>query len=1430
MATYTPVRAPQAVRRNNVQSRSRLIVKPSFDHGGGGIVANQSGQYTIFDPEGNQLEQIRAGGRPGEHGIKVQSQAIHSGLPSGSYIVGPDGTRYNLTGGSGQRHEFDEGNSKPIVVSNKGAVRGGGGGSYGGDFSSGGPQTSVYTTAGGNNVVIPGGADFGSVMFNPADWYGAYGDARMAGDEAKDLYMQNIQDARNPALDLVDTDIEGIKRGINELAPIYRREGDTDAQTNMRRAGELDSFNFTRIPGFNNFNRDEVGKTNDFNASQFEEAVGRSGVDYRDRVNTVLDQLKAEAAGGFSDEFLNNVSSQIARGRGSDIAASSGVNPFSGAGSNILAMTDANTRIDRAMQAQSLIPSVAGQAQQLLQPPLELSKTTLATPTEVPLSTSDVASRVPLQPNISAGSTAMHIADTAESYQAVGAPQALASSLQNRQFNSQMQFERDKFVSSMQNSQILGQANALQGGFNADKADQVRGEQQAAFQQGLDTASTNQALGAGASVIGTIGGILASQNGGAGEGSGGPSTVGAGNAGVGDGSGVSIQTPYPVSSGGVAGSAPSVMGNDAPSIGGDSGATTIDPVTGQYSTPSVDQSTYQIPADPQVSSGGVSSGVLSAPYSPSSSPTYGPTGLSGSDAGGYSSSPSISTPSVSYSPPSDTDIGGFEPDSGDYADIGMTSFKSADVMRVGDKQVSASDYSDTVRAAGSAFGKPSLSGTSNNFLPATGTDSQGRPAPSESNPANITPDTGLKGAYKEVSSALADVGLDASMLATGVQVIAGWKSLPPAQRLAAVGQIGVTALKNKGLLNPNEAKTVEAVGAALAAIANPDSSGSDRSAQSGSLLANLGMRTFTGSVVAPTTVRGQAVMGSYKDGTKSVFKLADGTAVHQDALQAGLDTKAALGAYQVLVGTASDEKKAAALSAAGVSPIMANRLIKNVKEGNPLAALSLFNSAVPWEHQTEIQKSATIMQTAGTVHGAVAGALPSNYKNKSNSGDKILKGLSVNNGGSYSTDVAGQNVTVDSSGVNVNTNIAGQDVSFNQTGLVINGSAGGHDVKVNPVSMQGSVDFYGVPVSLNPSKAPISGPVQGASVSDNKGSGVSIGPKGASAHTTASVGGNAHVGVSASVSPSGSFSAAPTAQIGNSAGSAAGAQVGSAAGSAAGNAIAGPVGGAVGSFLGSLTGSVIGNFFSGTSGQDMRNGWRKGLVSSGLATKGPQGAVNITLADGSNYDIGKDGGFKLKNSDGTDRFTYEVDWTNPVAADSIPVAQLVNIASGIDPSVTKKDTFNRATGQMTNAITSNASSVQDSYNNAKSILESKNISPQSLGMRVEALRVSNKISDQEYGVYLNELNNVYGTSFKPVDRATATQSFVSMFKDRKDLSKADKEFYNSLTDEKTLKSNLDKTNKRIEGRKVSATGGLIAPERYGSYSYGSPKDEFMQAA
>ena len=143
--------------------------------------------------------------------------------------------------------------------------------------------------------------------------------------------------------------------------------------------------------------------------------------------------------------------------------------------------------------------------------------------------------------------------------------------------------------------------------------------------------------------------------------------------------------------------------------------------------------------------------------------------------------------------------------------------------------------------------------------------------------------------------------------------------------------------------------------------------------------------------------------------------------------------------------------------------------------------------------------------------------------------------------------------------------------------------------------------------------------------------------------------------------------------------------------------------------------------------QQIRDDFRGFLKSEGVADDNYQ----VTLADGSKFDIGKDGKAKLQNVDNqTDRKYYEIDWQNPLAKKAVEM---------IDPKV--RENFQdgkqqeQFTAMLVNAATSNAKTPEEVQANINAMLgQSKlaggTMNPKTLPIQVtrpkkgEVIRVS----------------------------------------------------------------------------------------------------------
>ena len=343
-------------------------------------------------------------------------------------------------------------------------------------------ESNIQTTPGGTDYVVPGGPDFNQLGTPYINFQQQLAQAGITGQQAANIFYDNIGRSGQPALDIVNTDIAGTEAGLDALVPRVREAERQDNAQNISNAAAIDEFNFSRLPCFNEFNTEAQ-----------RQAVEGSGIDYRGRITSVLDSLRTRAEGGIP-AGLGEALDRSIQNQGSDLLRSSGVSSISGAGARAIQRLQVNERLNLALDAENRLPAVLQNAQAVLQPPA-----TLATPTQVPLTPSTVAARIPVTPNISAGQTQLNLAKSATDLQAIPATTALAQGLVTEQFNQNAAFKRDLTVLEVQQIQQRAADNALQGALFQDQAAAQRAEQRAALTNGLVGAATvrNEALGGG---------------------------------------------------------------------------------------------------------------------------------------------------------------------------------------------------------------------------------------------------------------------------------------------------------------------------------------------------------------------------------------------------------------------------------------------------------------------------------------------------------------------------------------------------------------------------------------------------------------------------------------------------------------------------------------------------------------------------------------------------------------------------------------------------------------------------------------------------------------------------------------------------------------------------------------------------------------------
>jgi len=150
--------------------------------------------------------------------------------------------------------------------------------------------------------------------------------------------------------------------------------------------------------------------------------------------------------------------------------------------------------------------------------------------------------------------------------------------------------------------------------------------------------------------------------------------------------------------------------------------------------------------------------------------------------------------------------------------------------------------------------------------------------------------------------------------------------------------------------------------------------------------------------------------------------------------------------------------------------------------------------------------------------------------------------------------------------------------------------------------------------------------------------------------------------------------------------------------------------------VGAILGGVIGCISAGKHrDQIARDQVRELLQRSGIIDAG----YGLPLADGSRYDIGRDGGFQLRSQDGSTRRAFEVDFSHPLAREVVGLANpLAALLSGGDRKI--QSDF---AGYFTNATLSNARTFEEAAANMRAILAAFRLHPAEV---IPALEVADR--------------------------------------------------------------------------------------------------------
>lgn len=203
---------------------------------------------------------------------------------------------------------------------------------------------------------------------------------------------------------------------------------------------------------------------------------------------------------------------------------------------------------------------------------------------------------------------------------------------------------------------------------------------------------------------------------------------------------------------------------------------------------------------------------------------------------------------------------------------------------------------------------------------------------------------------------------------------------------------------------------------------------------------------------------------------------------------------------------------------------------------------------------------------------------------------------------------------------------------------------------------------------------------------------------------------------------------------------AAGASSGVAVGAALGTMIGGPgFGTAIGAALGAIGGGLIGAITNGKhKDQKVRDEVRKLLVENGVLDQN----FRLTLADGSQYDMGKDGGPRAEFGG---RRPFEIDFNNPMAKYAISwLNPLVHLTFGSNQKI-QSDLM----GYFTNAVLSNAKSLDDVRANVNAIMGKFGVSDQTLSDSITYAEKSGALDKGLAAAYLNGVRERADLQFAP---------------------------------------------------------------------------------
>lgn len=195
-----------------------------------------------------------------------------------------------------------------------------------------------------------------------------------------------------------------------------------------------------------------------------------------------------------------------------------------------------------------------------------------------------------------------------------------------------------------------------------------------------------------------------------------------------------------------------------------------------------------------------------------------------------------------------------------------------------------------------------------------------------------------------------------------------------------------------------------------------------------------------------------------------------------------------------------------------------------------------------------------------------------------------------------------------------------------------------------------------------------------------------------------------------------------------------GARSGAEMGAGIGTMVAPGVGTAIGAGIGALGGGLIGKIKAGKhEDQIKRDEVRKRLQANGFLDE----RFNMTLADGTKFDIGRDGGAQLINKDGTTRPMYNTDASDPLTGQAVawanPIAWLISNGD--------KKAFNDFAGYFANAAQSNATDINGIKANLQAFYDQIGLPREAYIQMIDEQLAAGKIDQQTADVFKHDLGN-----------------------------------------------------------------------------------------